>query len=359
MRGQEAPAGFELRASVSGAGFWSQRLTEAPRSGRPYDAGFRTVLYPVVKLSPRWDFSAAVQIASRPYFFEQFRTQGRGVKTDILRAGFSYSRFWRKTSFVICIGQLSSAFGSFLSRYDDQANPLLDVPPAYGYYYASVTVLGIPGAQADVTAGPVDFRVQFLNSSPANRRSLFDSDQYGSWAGGFGYTFRHQFRLGLSAYRGPYLHRGHRFYFPGEAPPRQLPASAYGAELQWGRGHWNGWAEIQRFQRTYRAIPTFNLHAGYGEVRRTLSPRWYAAARIGYLRSAYQENAIWEMAAGYRVNRFQTLKAGYQIWTGALGSGTAASAFALQLVSSFSVVSLSPGRPASSLPAVSPAGGAP
>lgn len=337
---QEAATGFEMRATFSGAAFYSERLAEAPRHGRPWDAGMRAVFYPVWKLSDRWDVSAVVQIASRPYFFEQFRTQGRGWKADVLRAGLTYSRFWTRASLVVRAGQLSSAFGAFLLRYDDQANPLVDLPPAYGYYYADVTVLGLAGIQADVTAGPLDFRAQFVNSSPANRRSLFDRDQYGTWAGGVGYTLRQGFRIGVSAYRGPYLHRGHRFYLPNEARPRDLPASAYGTELEWGHGHWNVWAEIQKFQRIYRAMPTFNLHTGYGELRRTLSPRWYAAARLSYVRSAYQRDEIYEVAAGYRLNRFQTLKTAYQLYARENRYAPHVHTVAVQLVSSVPVVSL-------------------
>ena len=45
---------------------------------------------------------------------------------------------------------LSSAFGSFLLRYDDAANPLIDMPQAYGYYGAGVTDYGLAAAQVDV-----------------------------------------------------------------------------------------------------------------------------------------------------------------------------------------------------------------
>ena len=56
--------------------------------------------------------------------------------------------------------------------------------PAYGYYYQPVTFLGLVGAQVDATAGKLDARAQFVNSSPANRRTIFESDQRGNWAGG-------------------------------------------------------------------------------------------------------------------------------------------------------------------------------
>ena len=129
---------------------------------------------------------------------------------------------------VIRAGQLSSAFGSFLLRYDDVDNSLVDMPLTYGYYYKPITTYALTGAQADVTVGRVDLRVQLANSSPANRRSVFDSDQYGNWAGGVGYTVFQGLRIGASGFRGPYLHRQHPYYFAGEQrllgswPPQPL-----------------------------------------------------------------------------------------------------------------------------------------
>jgi hypothetical protein len=149
-----------------------------------------------------------------------FTSSGHGVNTDILQAHLSYSRFWKTRSVVVRLGQLPSAFGSFLLRYDDSVNPLIDLPMAYGYYYKPVSNQGLTGAQVDATLGKLDARAQFVNSSPANPRSIFDRDQYGNWAGGAGYTIRQGFRVGISAYRGPYLDRNYPLLLSwrGKAP---------------------------------------------------------------------------------------------------------------------------------------------
>ncbi|MCC6365094.1 MAG: hypothetical protein IT165_16395 [Bryobacterales bacterium] len=272
LAAQEADSGFELRTTLSASLFSSPLLEAAPRNGGPVSGGFRSLLYPTWKLSRNWAVSGAIQVRSRPYFSEEYSTQGYGVKADVLQAHLSYSRFWKNRSLVFRVGQLSSAFGSFLLRYDDALNPLIDMPPAYGYYYKPVTTLGLPGAQVDVNLGKFDARAQFTNSSPANRRSVFDDYQFGGWAGGAGYTLRQGLRVGISAYRGPYLHDAYRFYRRGEADPRQLPASGLGIDVQWGYGHWNFNGEWQRFQMDYRAIPTFHQHTGYAEARRVLHP---------------------------------------------------------------------------------------
>jgi len=334
---QEAESGFELRSTVTAASFYSQQLTEQPRDGRPWTGGFQTLLYPTWKLNSHWAVSGAIEVHSRPYFPEEFTSQGFGVKTNILNANISYSKFFGKGSVVVRAGQLTSAFGNFLLRYDPSSNPLTGVPAGYGYYSAGVAIQGLAGAQVDATVGPFDMRAQFTNSSPANPRSVFDRDQYANWAGGAGYTIRQGFRVGVSAYRGPYLDRHYQYYFPGEARPRDLPATGYGLDVQWGQGPWNVYGELAHFQMTYKAIPTFNQHSGFAEVRRVLHPRWYAAARTGYSRPIeYTGSESYEIAAGFRPNALQVVKLGYtrEHCTG-VWAAPPANSFTIQFVSNF------------------------
>ena len=337
---QEADSGFDLRTSISTGAFYTPQLTAPPRDGAPVAAGFRLMLYPTWKLGKHWTVSGAVDTHSRPYAYEEFSTQGYGVKTNVLQAYLSYSDFWDGGSVVVRVGQLSTAFGSFLLRYDDADNPLIDVPIPYGYYYDAVTILGLAGAQVDVNQGKLDLRAQFVNSSPANPRGIFDRDQYGNWAGGGGYTIRQGLRVGASAYRGPYLDRTYEFFFR-ELPPRDLPATAIGVDAQWGRGPWNVYGEWQRFQMDYTVIPTVHERTGYAEVRRVLTPRWYIAARLGYIRAnaftGYQE---YEFVAGFRPNRYQLVKVGYEIQQGPQFQGTQGNTLAVQLVTSFRAVSI-------------------
>jgi hypothetical protein len=227
---------------------------------------------------------------------------------------------------------LSSAFGAFLLRYDDAENPLLQMPMGYGYYYAPVTTAGLAGAQADATLGKWDGRVQLVNSSPANARSIFDKDQYGNWAGGVGYTIRQGFRVGVSSYRGPYLDRQEPFFFPGEPEPKKLPATAVGVDAQWAHGHWNLYGEWQHFEMTYQVIPAFRQDASYFEAKRVLHPRWYVAARSGYLHtSARTGGETYEVSAGFRPNAWQLIKAGYS-WERESGSGELDKIFGVQVV---------------------------
>ncbi|HEY1337923.1 MAG TPA: hypothetical protein VGF59_10460, partial [Bryobacteraceae bacterium] len=175
---QEADSGFELRATASADAAYSGQLESAPRNGEPVMAGFRMVAYPLWKLSRHWSFGGALQLRSRPYFIEDFSTQGYGVKADMLQANLAFSQFWNGGSLVVRAGMLSSAFGSYLLHYDDADNPLIDKPVTYGYYGKGVSTLGLAGIQTDLTLGRWDLRAQLTNSSPAGRRSLWDCDQY-------------------------------------------------------------------------------------------------------------------------------------------------------------------------------------
>ena len=338
---QEAGAGFELRTTLTGEGAFSRDLTTSPREGAPVTGGFRALLYPTLKLDDHWSFSGAMQVMSRPFFPEQFESQGYGVKGDLLRAHLTYTRLGKNKSLVIRAGILSSEFGSFLLRYDDFANPLLGLPQTYGYYYTAVTTLGLAGVQADATAGHFDMRAQFVNSSPANRRSIFDSDQYGNWAGGAGYTIRQGFRVGGSAYRGPYLHKDHPDYLPGEASPRRLAASGLGIDAEWGGGPWNVRGELQWFRMAHQIVPTETQQSGYIEARRVLAPRWYVAARAGYWRSSDDPSyRTYETAIGFRPNSAQLIKIGYTIQNGPAFPGTTYNTLAVQVVTTFRPISI-------------------
>ena len=330
--GQEGKAGVDLRATLSGQTVGSTILNQPPRSGSSIVAGFRGVLYPTLKFNDNWAITGALQLYTRPYFFDGFSTQGYGAKGNVLQASLNYSRVSDKGSILARAGQLSTAFGSFLLRYDDTDNALINMPIQYGYY-STVSSLGLVSAELDATHGKWDGRVQFANSSPANPRSIFAHDQYGNWAGGGGYTIRQGLRVGVSAYRGPYLDRQYKYFFPGEAKPSSLPAHALGVDVGWSRGHWNVQGEYQQFVMTYKLIPTFREQAGYVEARRVLHPRWFVAARGGYTSAnASGNNERYEVAVGFRPDTFQLIKVGYELDHSSLGQIPFENTVAVQFV---------------------------
>ena len=339
--GQEAASGLQVDGTLSTAVDFSNQLKEQPRDGSPFAGGARLMLYPKWKISRHWSFLAAVQLRTRPYFFEEFESQGYGVKADILQGQMVYSQTGKDKSFSVRLGQMSTAFGSFLLRYDDARNPLIDVPVSYGYYEKGVTDLGLMGAEVDASFHRLDFRAQFTNSSPANRRSIFDNGQYGDWAGGVGLTIVQGVRVGLSSYRGPYLDLESEHYKPREGPPQNLPATGYSIELEAAHGAWNFNSEIQKFQYEYKIIPAFVEYASYAELKRTLTPRWYAAIRVTRLSGSYGlAEKVYEGVLGYRPNRFQLLKIGYERQNGRETPGSLGNVFSLQLVTQFRALSI-------------------
>jgi hypothetical protein len=310
---QEARSGAGLRVTATAQLAASNVLTDAPRNGAPVAPGGRAMLYPTFKFDENLYVTGAMQLVTRPYYFEDFSTRGYGAYGRLLQATLNYSRISRRGLLLLRAGQMSSAFGSFLLRYDDADNALIDLPPAYGYYYAPVSMLGVAGAQVDATHGRLDGRVQFANSSPANPRSIFAPDQYGNWAGGAGFTIRQGLRVGVSGYHGPYLDRKYAFYFPGEAKPSTLPAHGIGLDADWAYGHTKVYVELQRFLMSYKVIPDFRESTGYGEVKQVLGPRWFVAGRYSYACDSARGAAnTFESAVGFRPGRSQLIKAGYE-----------------------------------------------
>ena len=313
LNAQEASSGFDVRATITGQAVASNLLTAAPRSGSPIIAGSRALVYPTWKINDHWFVTGALQLATRPYFYSQLSSTGYGAKGTVLQSTLNYARVSHKGSILVRAGEMSTAFGSFMLHYDDTDNALVDLPMGYGYYYSPVSILGVAGAQIDATRGKWDARAQFANSSPANPRSLFAHDQYGNWAGGAGYTIRQGFHVGVSGYRGPYLDRDYPYFFPGEANPNTLKAHAIGFDINWAHGHTTALGEVQKFVMPYKAIPTFRESTGYGEVKQGLGPRWYVAFRGGFSSANATGNTqTYEAAAGFRPDRLQLIKVGYE-----------------------------------------------
>lgn len=313
LRSQEASEGIDVHATLTMQSVASNELSDEPRNGSPIILATRSVFYPTIKFDENWFVTGTVQFATRPYFYQDLSTSGYGAKGNVLQAALNYSRVSDRGSLVLRVGEMPTAFGAFMLRYDDSTNPLVDVPLAYGYYYAPVSFLGVAGMEVDASRGKLDGRVQFANSSPANPRSLFAQDQYGNWAGGAGYTIRQGFRVGVSGYRGPYLDRHYAYYFPGEANPSKLPAYGLGLDGNWSHHHTWAFVEMQKFVMPYTLIPNFRESAGYGELRQDLSPRWFVAARYAYSGTSVtgKVHSI-EAGTAFRPNRFQLIKVAYE-----------------------------------------------
>jgi hypothetical protein len=310
---QESDFGLAVPITLTGEAFYSHRLQEDNPDASSLAAAFRAVFYPSVNLGPHWFGYAAVQVHSTPFFYEEAYESEREVETNVLQAFIGYSWSRERKSFTVKAGQLATAFGSFPLRYDDGLNPLVHNPLSYGYYYKPVSLYGIPGFEFDASVNRWDTRFQVTNSSPSNPQGLRSNNQHPQWAAGGGYTIRQGLRIGLSAHRGPYLLREN---LPPDSWYRahDFPATGIGTDFQWAGGRWNVAGELQRFQfNTPGALSTVGNY-GCGEIKTILTPRLYAAARIGFRRQDFRPNQqTAELAVGFRPNRFQLIKAGY-LW---------------------------------------------
>ena len=333
-------------------------------------AGFRSLFYPSLKLGPHWFVRSGIQVSTETFFPYQAYHAEYEVEPRVLQLAVGYSLATEKASVTVQAGHLPSAFGSFPLRYDETANPMVDLPSSYGFYlplrgdqlpcrvshitrqrnhpsyvdfYCTptpresygmfpVTPYGLPAAQVDFSYRKADARFQLTNSSPSNPQKLFSRSQNAQWSAGGGYTIHQGFRVGISAFRGPYLQDEVVASLPEGRRVRDFPAGGIGVDVQWARGRWSANAEWQRFQFVYPRFPVSpRLGSGYAEMKAIVTPRLYAAGRFGYRRHNSIADArstsagpfapdrqFYELALGWRLNRRQLLKLGYQ-WVASAG----------------------------------------
>ena len=383
---QEADAGFTMPVTITGGALYTHRLTADDPDGRPYGGAFHAVLNPGLKLGPHWFVYSSIHVRSTPFFYHEAYEPEREIKARVVQAFVGYTRTRKNTTVLVKAGQLASAFGSFPLRYDDAENPLLDEPIGYATYLTlradqlpcsaedlieageygwalkyhcggatasseglmPATLYGLPGIEVDLSTRKFDTRFQLTNSSPANPHGLLSRSQHAQWTAGAGYTPVQGFRLGTSVFRGPFLDRPVAGLLPAGRTVRDFPATGAGLDVQWARGRWSTNGEWQWFHFTYpnfRTSPSTSF--AYAEVKAVVNARTYLAFRAGYQRSSYVEDLTersyetfthnrqsYEFAIGFRPNRWQLLKVGYEWMNEADVSGTHDNVFGIQFVTS-------------------------
>lgn len=385
---QDATFGLTMPVTLGGAAIYTQRPQTADPSSSPVTGGFRGVVYPTLQLGTHWFAYAAVQVEYTPYFYYDTYYPEHDWYLETLQAFIGYAARTQNTTWVFKAGRLSSAFGAFPLHYDDVDNPLIDQPLSYSQtltlrhdqipcgvndllaqHYGwirnrcggvqgwddgitPVTLYGLPGVQAEFSGHRVDARVQVTSGSPANPLSLSHAPDYTQWAAGGGYTILQGFRVGVSGFRGPYLDPFLAAWLPAGATVRDFPASGVGVDVQWARGHWSLSGEWQRFQfdsPNFTTAPA--VTSSYIEAKRVLTPRFYLAARAGWLRagravdtSGVSSNEFaagmgsYELAGGWWLNRHQLIKAGYEWVRTEYAPGTRDNVLGIELVTTFRAV---------------------
>lgn len=366
LSAQDAQIGVALPFTFSAGMLDTSRAQYAGPSAPQVFGSFRLLATPEIKLGSHWYGYAALQVRWAPYFYQDAYVYHRQIKFDVLQGFIGYSRSWNHTALAVKAGKLSSAFGAFPLRYDDMVNPLLDQPLPYNYLlkqpsstsakiYARppVTLYGLPAVEFDFSWRRLDSRFQFTTSSPYNPIGFFKSGQYPQWTAGGGYTIRQGFRVGISAYRGPWLAGSLSSLVPTGLSATNFPAGAVGLDVQWARGRWSASGEWDRFVFHFPYLsnaPTVNF--AYAELKVIVRPRWYAAFRANYqidnhavvggVQSAttvYPNRQYYEVAVGFRPNRFELLKVGYEWAKVANGAVNHNNVFGVQFVTSFNGLS--------------------
>jgi hypothetical protein len=388
---QDASRGVLMPFTVSGGVLASERSRPADPDAATVAPGFRAVFYPSLKIDSHWFAYSAIQVQSKPFFYYDAFYPQKDVNTRIHQLFLGYSWNGEESAVAVKVGELPSAFGSFPLRYDDTVNPLLDQPLGYGYivklrpdqlpcgvsdlvhqhtyplyieHYCggatdqrsgmtAVTLEGLPAAEVSASWRNVDGRFQVTNSSPSNPQDLRSDSQHLQWTAGAGYTIRQGFRVGVSGFRGPFLENDVKPLLDPGMGVRNYPAVGIGTEVQWGRGRWNVIAEWQRVEFNY---PGFEkppaVSSAYLELKAAVNPRVYAAFRGGYeSNSSVKDDSgteaehflpnrqAYEFAVGYRVNRFQTLKVGYEAFRTSGVPGSRDNVFGVQFVTSVHALS--------------------
>ncbi len=349
-------SGFTVPATLTAGALYTHRLqTEDPQAS-PFAPAIRALVSPQVQFGNHWLAAATVHVSSTPFFPFQAYDAERTLFARVIQAYVGYRYSSGKSAFTVKAGKLASAFGSFPLRYEDDQNALIDAPVGYGASEYGpleypVTLYGLPGVQVTATIRKVDARFQFTNSSPANPARLFGGGQNSNWTVGAGYTIVQGLRVGASFYRGGYLMTGP--YLLSTERSGDWPATAVGVDAQWRTGHWTFMGEWNRFQFPY---PRFKVNpeltTSYIEVKRTLLPRVYVAARFGKMpHGVLQANFMPSPAAyppgrktaeavvGFRISRAQLIKIGYEASAKDGVRGTLDNVFAIQLVTTLPTLS--------------------
>jgi hypothetical protein len=385
---QDSNFGFSLPVTIGGSAMDTGRTGLADPGESPLTGGLRIVLYPTLTLGPHWFFYAAEELRLAPYFYYDAYEPDREWYVQAQQAFVGYQIRREKISVVFKAGILASAFGAFPLHYDDAANALIDQPLSYIEYLTlrndqipcgvadlagqdpfnvqlhcggppggdegitPVNLYGMPAVEADVSSHGMDGRIQIASASPADPLSLSHAPQYAQWVAGGGYTIRQGFRVGISGFRGPYLAPDTAGWLPRGTTARSFPASGLGLEVEWARGHWTTSGEWQRFQYDLPNFPQApSVVSAYGEAKRTLSPRFYLAGRVGWLKpggaadssgASTSQFAPWvasyELGGGWWINRHQLLKASYEWLKIQNFQGTQNNVVGIQFVTTFHAV---------------------
>ena len=181
-------------------------------------------------------------------------------------------RFARHRALVYEVGKLIYPMGGFGGRVLASRNPLIGIPDAYVPVYPW-------GAMVGGERGKVDYRAAVLSLPLTHKGYVPDPDHAAHPLVGLGITPIVGMRLGVAATSGPYLNKDITASQLNNRDWKSYHQRVIAADAQYGVGHFDMRAEFAISDFEVPRNGRIDGPAGDLEVRATLTPRWFVAAR--------------------------------------------------------------------------------
>src|SRR6185295_10056361 len=89
---QDAASGIVMPVTLTGGLMVSERGKDADPAAKTVLPGFRTVLYPSLRLNSNWFVSSTIQVQSTPFFYYEAFYPERGLEANVQQLFVGYSR---------------------------------------------------------------------------------------------------------------------------------------------------------------------------------------------------------------------------------------------------------------------------
>ncbi len=276
------------------------------------------------------------------------------------------------------VGIIPIPIGSFGPRTYSDKNPLIGTPVLYNFHTAlqpsalgqngtiaelrasktNRSYYGVPviydacwstGAEFYGTTGKLDYSAGFMFGS-VSKPSLDQTRELPQFTTHLTYNFQPGFKLGLSAFMGPYMSQDdiEEYGVPTPVPdPNDYFNSGIGYELYYSTRFLEFYSEGYTTSWEYPGLPDLRALAGYLEAKYKFQTRWYAAGRYDLFEPGKIEvspgveekwdNPLkrYEFGIGYKPTRTTTVKAVTQINRFDIDDSYDSELFALQLSALF------------------------
>ncbi|MGH7583273.1 MAG: hypothetical protein ACREL5_08630 [Gemmatimonadales bacterium] len=225
-------------------------------------------------------------------------------------------RWWPHRALRIEAGRILLPIGEFAPRRFATTNPLIGEPDTYAAEYPL-------GASIGGAAGPFDYMASVVSLPAVNQRYTPEPGFRMRPAVGLGLTAGPELHVGAAVTHGSYLGDGVADQLPAGTAWQQFNQTVATMDVRFSRGRFDSRGEAA--WSWYQVPGVKDAVAGLGwylEVRATLSPRWFVAARAEHNRYAFIQPVgpgVWigsatiqmnaEIGVGYRPGPATLLKA--------------------------------------------------